>query len=98
MQMLYRQMGVFIPRDAIDQMHSEQFFAIATSQLQTGDLIFWGRHERAITHVGMYLGKDEFIHATAAENAPYLRISSLSSFYWNENGHFSYRAARSLLL
>jgi hypothetical protein len=96
-QMLYRQMGVLLPRDSIDQMHSEKFSEISFSQAQIGDLIFWGQHERAITHVGMYLGNNEFIHATKAENAPYLRISPLSSSYWGENGHFSYRAARSLV-
>ncbi|MBX9923514.1 MAG: C40 family peptidase [Rhabdochlamydiaceae bacterium] len=97
-QMLYRQMGISIPRDAIDQMHWEEFSKIPISKAQTGDLIFWGRHERAISHVGMYLEKDLFIHATVAENAPYLRISSLSSSCWSENGQFSYRAARTLFL
>lgn len=97
-QMLYRQMGVFIPRDAIDQMHWEGFSKIPLLAADTGDLIFWGQNEKAITHVGMYLEKDQFIHATVAENAPYLRISSLSSSYWTENGHFSYRGARSIFL
>jgi cell wall-associated NlpC family hydrolase len=97
-QMLYRQMGIFIPRDAIDQMHWEKFSPVPIADMQIGDLIFWGRHEKAITHVGMYLEKDEFIHATPAENTPYIRISSLSSSYWNENGKFSYRSARSLFL
>jgi Cell wall-associated hydrolases (invasion-associated proteins) len=41
-QMLYRQMGIFIPRDAIDQMHWEKFTPIPIEEAQLGDLYFLG--------------------------------------------------------
>jgi cell wall-associated NlpC family hydrolase len=34
------------------------------NELQTGDLIFFGRSAERITHVGIYLGNGDFIHAS----------------------------------
>lgn len=95
-QMLYRQMGVYLPRDSKDQAKWEGFKAISIEDLSPGDLIFFGLDEGKIRHVGMYLGADQFIHATVAENAPYIHISCLSSPDWNGSGKWSYRTARTL--
>lgn len=96
MQMLYRQMGIFIPRDAKDQMKSPLFVETTEDQLKAGDLIFFGYDEARIRHVGMYLGDDQFIHAGVAENTPYIRIRPLSIPEWNGSGKFKYRAFRTL--
>ncbi|MGZ3634149.1 MAG: NlpC/P60 family protein [Parachlamydiaceae bacterium] len=95
-QMLYRQMGVSLPRDSKDQMNWVGFSTIALDLLQPGDLIFFGLAEDKIRHVGLYLGSHRFIHPTVAENAPYLRISNLLDPEWNGSGRFVYRAARHL--
>jgi len=95
-QMLYRQMGVYLPRDAKDQIRWEGFTAIPLEKLQPGDLIFFGRTEEKITHVAMFIGGDRIIHPTVRENAPYLRISRLSDEAWNGLGDIKYRAARTL--
>ena len=98
-QMLYRQMGVFLPRDSKDQIKWDGFRSIELSELETGDLIFWGKNEHKINNVGMYIGSGEFIHTIASvEKKPYLRISSLNDNAWDakpENYH-PYRAARTL--
>lgn len=94
-QMLYRQMGVFIPRDSKDQMAWEGFDPTSLESLKPGDLIFFGLAENKIRHVAMYLG-DEFIHATTSENMPYIRLSRLSDPEWSGNGRLTYRAARTL--
>ena len=95
-QMLYRQMGSYLPRDSKDQMHWEGFTAITMEKLKAGDLIFFGLAEDKIRHVGLSIGDDRFIHSTVAENAPYVRISRLSDAEWNGSGRFAYRAARTL--
>ncbi len=95
-QMLYRQMGVYLPRDSKDQIRWSGFTNIAIDNLSPGDLIFFGLSEDKIRHVGLYLGEDRFIHSTVAENQPYIRISNLNDSEWNGSGRFVYRAARKL--
>lgn len=95
-QMLYRQMGVYLPRDSKDQVKWEGLASIEISDMLPGDLIFFGLGEDKIGHTGMYIGYDQFIHATVAENAPYIHISNLSDPEWNGSGKWVYRTARTL--
>lgn len=95
-QMLYRQMGVYIPRDSRDQCSWDGFTSVEGDQLLPGDLIFFGFSEDKIRHVGMYLKEGSFIHATVAENAPYIHISYLQDPDWNGTGKWGYRTARRL--
>jgi cell wall-associated NlpC family hydrolase len=82
-QMLYRQMGVNLPRDSKDQAAWERFQDVSLGELELGDLVFFG-NER-ITHVGMSLGGNQFIHSTVAENQPWIRVSDLSEPYWSNH-------------
>ncbi|MBA2727236.1 MAG: C40 family peptidase [Parachlamydiaceae bacterium] len=93
-QMLYRQMGIYLPRDSKDQIQWEGFTAIPMDKLQAGDLVFFGRSEEKFSHVAMFIGDDRIIHPNVQENAPYLRITRLSDDTWNGSGVFKYRAAR----
>lgn len=95
-QMLYRQMGFSLPRDAKDQINWYRFKEVSLTALQPGDLIFFGLEQDQIIHVGLYLGCELFIHATSKENQPWIRISSLNDSYWNGTNHLAYRAARTL--
>ena len=67
-QMLFRQMGVFIPRDTKDQIKWNGFKEVALKDIQRGDLVYWGLEEGKIRHVGLYLGNDAFIHSTVLED------------------------------
>ncbi len=94
-QMLYRQMGILLPRDAKDQCVDAAFTKIGFKALSPGDPIYFGFSQDKIRHVGMSLGDGDFIHAVAAvENAPYIRISKLTDAAWNGSGHYPYRTAR----
>jgi gamma-D-glutamyl-L-lysine dipeptidyl-peptidase len=98
-QMLYRRMGVFLPRDSKDQANWSGFKEIDIEALTPGDLIFWGKSAEKINHVGMYIGDGNFIHTVASvENMPYLRISNLSDAAWNGSAtnYHCYRTARAL--
>lgn len=96
-QMLYRQRGVYLPRDAKDQYRWKGFEPVALEALLPGDLLFFGLSEEKISHVGMYLGEDLFIHATAfgeGDNLSYLHVSDLSAPQWDGSGRLAFRAAR----
>ncbi|MBQ7568220.1 C40 family peptidase, partial [bacterium] len=59
---IYERHGLILPRDADEQyMCGEE---IDISDLQRGDLLFFGAPER-VTHVGMYIGEGRFIHAAS---------------------------------
>ncbi len=95
-QMLYNQLGILLPRDARLQIADRRGKAVVLNQLVLGDLIFWGKSEGDIRHVGMFLGAGEFIHTSTRENRPYVRISQLTDFEWSgdQNAHYPFRAAR----
>lgn len=95
-QMLYRQMGLYLPRDAKDQIHWEGFKAIPVKDLKSSDLIFFGSKTGVIGHVGMFMGNDQFIHATVSENSPYIHTSSLSAPLWNGSEKWPYMTACAL--
>jgi len=81
-QMLYRQMGVAIPRDSGPQARWEGFAPVERSALEPGDLLFFGKSEDKITHTGMHIGGAEFIHATAYRN-PVVQVSRLDDPHWS---------------
>lgn len=60
-QMLFRQMGVILPRDSRPQAASDVMHAVE-GKAQEGDLVFFRKDEdRPISHVGLVLNKDQFI-------------------------------------
>jgi cell wall-associated NlpC family hydrolase len=82
-QMLCRRRGVTLPRDAALQAHWKGVVPIARSEVQPGDLVFFGESMEKITHSGMYIGGGQFIHATAYKR-PVVQISRLDDQHWAE--------------
>jgi cell wall-associated NlpC family hydrolase len=64
MQAAFGSVGIWIPRDAYQQQDFTT--PISKSELQAGDLIFFGLGEKA-NHVAMYLGDDSYIHSSGKE-------------------------------
>ena len=65
MQAAFASVGIWIPRDAYQQ---EAFGEpIDLGDLQIGDLIFFGTPVKA-THVGIYIGNNEYIHSSGKEH------------------------------
>lgn len=94
-QMLYASKGVALPRDSKDQARAGGFSDAPLSELQIGDLVFFGSADKTIKHVGFSLGGSRFIHTCAVvENAPYVRISSLEDPAWDGSGYYPHRFAR----
>lgn len=86
-QMLFKEMGVLLPRNSREQAASPLLTPVEREDLQPGDLIFFG--EERIIHVGLYLGNQEYIHAGVREE-PVVRISHL------QTGKYPFYTARRL--
>lgn len=82
-QMLMRQRGITMPRDADIQATWSGVIPVKRSELKPGDLLFFGRSEKNITHTGMYIGEGEFIHDTT-NGQPMVQISRLDDQPWTK--------------
>ncbi|MDO9154775.1 MAG: C40 family peptidase [Paludibacter sp.] len=88
---LYFMNGILLPRDASLQFKNgiNVDFAHNFSDLEPGDLLFFGTKLSAqlcVTHVGMYIGNNEFIH-----ESEWVRINSLNSKSFNYSEYYHRR-------
>ncbi len=60
---VYAQFGYSLYRSASDQLGNG--VSVARSDLQPGDLVFFKQTSRPASHVGIYIGNNQFIHASA---------------------------------
>ena len=82
-QMLVRQRGIEMPRDADLQAGWSGVISVDRKDLQPGDLLFFGSNPSRITHTGMYLGQGEFIHDTPHDH-PGVQISRIDDLPWTK--------------
>lgn len=80
-QMLVRQRGIEMPRDADLQAAWSGVVPVKRADLQPGDLLFFGSSSAKITHTGMYIGNGKFIHDTTHDH-PGVQISVLDDQPW----------------
>ncbi len=91
-QLLYRLSGSDILLDAKEtdlQKTRSRIVEVLPGEEQARDLIFFGKTRDNISHVGMMIGPDEFIHSTTHDR-PMVQISNLRDPYWTR----LYQAAR----
>ena len=87
---VYRQLGVQLPHNAAAQM--DYGTPVKRAELIPGDLVFFATMgSRIVNHVGIYIGNDQFIHASSGYGA--VRVSELSEDYYSTR----YRGARRLI-
>lgn len=79
-QYCYRQNGISIPRTAAAQYSFTS--RVDKSDLEVGDLVFFKgtTSSSGITHVGIYIGGGQFVHASTTKTG--VKISSLSESYY----------------
>lgn len=70
--------NVQLPRTAQEQFNIMQ--PIAIDELQEGDLVFFNTGGRGISHVGIYIQNNKFLHASTSQG---VTITDLSDKYWN---------------
>ncbi|MEI7884611.1 MAG: LysM peptidoglycan-binding domain-containing C40 family peptidase [Clostridia bacterium] len=80
---LYKQAGIKIPR--VSRAQYKEGTKIGYASLKPGDLVFFNKGGKsAISHVGMYVGNDTFIHASTPSSG--VRKDRLST--WKMRGRY----------
>jgi cell wall-associated NlpC family hydrolase len=81
---VYAQLGVSLPHGATPQLNYGTY--VSRSDLQPGDLVFFSDGSYPASHVGIYVGDDQFIHASSSSSNGYcVCVSSLNSNYYSRN-------------
>lgn len=69
--------GLALPRVSRDQYRMSR--KISTTELQEGDLVFFNTNGSGVSHVGIYLGNNKFIHASVSRG---VMVSGLFEPYY----------------
>lgn len=67
-----------LPRIAQDQYYATS--RVSLFDLQQGDLVFFHTTGRYVSHVGLYIGNNKFVHASTSKG---VMISDLNDNYWS---------------
>lgn len=78
---IYSFFDVTLPRTAREQAKVGQ--KVSRDELVVGDLVFFNTRRYYISHVGIYIGNDQFVHASSGRNKE-VRINSLNEPYYNK--------------
>jgi cell wall-associated NlpC family hydrolase len=74
----HKKVGKILPRTAAQMYQKGKFVSI--SSLRPGDLLFFSTYKKGPSHVALYIGKQQFIHAASKG----VRIDRLSNPYWKK--------------
>lgn len=74
---LYKEVGINLPR--VSKQQSNIGKKIPLEKLQPGDLIFFNTLGDYVSHVGIYIGNNKFIHASS--KAKKTVVSEFSGYY-----------------
>ena len=73
-----RAWGISLPRRTREQRRVGH--PVKLAQLEPGDLVFYNTRHRPYSHVGIYLGGGNFVHAPRSGQR--VRVESINSRYW----------------
>ncbi len=79
-QYAYRQAGVPVPRTTTAQRRHAT--PVTLTRIQPGDLLFFKHGSRKVSHVGIYTGNGQFIHAPSSGKR--VSYASLDNPYWQQ--------------
>lgn len=72
--------NVSLPRSAREM--SQEGVAVAEADLRPGDLVFFNTLKKPFSHVGIYAGNGEFVHASSRRSKQ-VTVSRLHDPYWS---------------
>lgn len=76
-QYVFNAHGISLPRVSKEQYSIGK--KVSKANLKAGDLVFFNTEGNGVSHLGIYVGNNKFIHASSSKG---VIISSLSSSYW----------------
>lgn len=77
---VYNEAGMDIGRNSTDGFYNRSYYV---NKPQVGDLVFFkNTYKSGISHMGVYLGNDQFIHAGTSTG---VAIASVHSSYWSKH-------------
>jgi hypothetical protein len=77
-----RAAGMTLPHNALAiSLAGEK---ISPAELRPGDLVFFNTLRKTFSHVGIYIGNNQFVHATSSKTGTVM-VSSMSDSYWSRN-------------
>lgn len=80
-QYVMKENGITLPRTAAEQYATGT--PVDKSNLKPGDLVFFTTYKPGASHVGFYMGNNQFIHASSV--AKQVTISSLDEQYYTDH-------------
>ena len=79
---IFKHFGISLPHSATSQLNYG--ISVTREELQPGDLVFFrdtNYSTKAASHVGIYIGNSNFIHASSSRSGKYVCIDSLNEAY-----------------
>ncbi|MBP9483459.1 MAG: C40 family peptidase [Negativicutes bacterium] len=86
-QYVWQRNGISIPRTADVQYLSGK--KVSRWSLQPGDIVFFTTYEKGASHNGIYMGNNQFIHASSSRG---VMVSDLNEDYWKTRYYGACRA------
>ena len=80
-QYSYGRVGVALPHGTANLRRASQ--PVSKSHLQRGDLLFFSQAGKRSSHVALYIGGDQFVHAPSTGKKVY--ITSFDDPYWRHH-------------
>jgi cell wall-associated NlpC family hydrolase len=77
-QYVFKSHGIALPRTSKEQYGIGTY--VSKSNLKAGDLVFFNTEGNGVSHLGIYIGNNQFIHASTSKG---VIITSLSNTYWS---------------
>ncbi|MCQ4307656.1 C40 family peptidase [Pseudomonas stutzeri] len=76
-----KEAGLELPRSTREMIKLDAP-KVARSELEPGDLVFFNNRGRGrVSHAGIYIGDDQFIHSSSSRSGG-VRVDSLNDKYW----------------
>jgi hypothetical protein len=94
-QMVYKCCGINLPRDTGEQIHAGTPVINNTSFLP-GDVMFFGKNDKKLSHVGIYLGDGMVIHASGTVRTDKVNETGIYSTAGKQYSH-SYLSTRRII-
>ena len=76
----HRQLDITVPRTTKQQVHHRPAKNLASAK--PGDILFFRIYGDRVSHVGIYAGNDQFIHAP--KSGKYVSYASINEPYWRK--------------